>query len=241
MAKRSRERRAMSAEEVAAYLDARSEWAVLTTLQADGYPHSVTLGYFRLGEDVYLGMKEGTQKVRNVEREARASVLVTSAKAGVRSRGCCCRGRRRSCAIGGSGCGWRARRRGRGGMRRRRCRSACRRMACICGWRRDERCPGPTTEGGAGLTLRRRRRGGAGPRRGASAPAGGRGAGRAADRVLRRRGHRSRHAVRRGLGRGGDRRGNVPAGASLRPRCRGPRLRRRPPGRERCRRRRPKS
>ena len=72
----------MSAEEVAAYLDARSEWAVLTTLQPDGYPHSVTLGYFRLGEDVYLGMKEGTQKVRNVEWEARASVLVTSAKVG---------------------------------------------------------------------------------------------------------------------------------------------------------------
>lgn len=75
-------RRSMSVEEVHAYLDARDEWAVLTTLHPDGFPHSVTLGYFRLGEDIYLGMKDGTAKVRNAERDSRASVLVTSSKAG---------------------------------------------------------------------------------------------------------------------------------------------------------------
>ena len=69
----------MSVEQVAAYLDARDEWAVLTTLQPDSYSHSVTLGYFRLGGAVYLGMKDGSQKVLNVER---ASALVTSSKEG---------------------------------------------------------------------------------------------------------------------------------------------------------------
>ena len=70
----------MTPDEVRDYLDARREWAVLTTLTADGFPHSVTLGYFRLSDDIYLGMKDGTQKVRNAERDAHASVLVTSSK-----------------------------------------------------------------------------------------------------------------------------------------------------------------
>lgn len=78
---RPRERRSMTADEVRAYLDAGGEWAVLTTLHANGFPHSVTLGYFRLGDDVYLGMKDGTQKVRNAERDPHASVLVSSSKA----------------------------------------------------------------------------------------------------------------------------------------------------------------
>ena len=71
----------MTADEVHSYLDQRGEWAILTTLHPSGFPHSVTLGYFRLGDDVYLGMNDGTQKVRNAERDPRASVLVTSSKA----------------------------------------------------------------------------------------------------------------------------------------------------------------
>lgn len=71
----------MSDDEVNAYLDARAEWAILTTIGANGDPHTVALGYFRLGPDLYLGMRDGTQKVKNAERNARASVLVTAAKA----------------------------------------------------------------------------------------------------------------------------------------------------------------
>lgn len=70
----------MTDDEVRAYLDARREWAVLTTLGSNGLPHSVTLGYFRVGADVYLGMKDRTQKVRNAERDPRASILVTASK-----------------------------------------------------------------------------------------------------------------------------------------------------------------
>lgn len=78
---RPRQKRAMTAEEIAAYLDARREWAVLTTLGGNGLPHSVTLGYFRINDDLYLGMKDRTQKVRNAERDPRAAVLVSSARA----------------------------------------------------------------------------------------------------------------------------------------------------------------
>ena len=80
MARRPWQRRSMTEDEVRAYLDARDEWAVLTTLDSDGLPHSVTLGYFRLGDEVFLGMKDRTRKVRNAERDGRVSVLVTASK-----------------------------------------------------------------------------------------------------------------------------------------------------------------
>ncbi len=64
------------------YLDAREEWAVLTTLDADGYPHSVPLGYYRVGDAVCVGTPAATRKVRNAERDPRASLLVAGSKAG---------------------------------------------------------------------------------------------------------------------------------------------------------------
>ena len=35
-----------------AYLDDRPGWIILSTISPDGYPHSVPLGYFRLGDDI---------------------------------------------------------------------------------------------------------------------------------------------------------------------------------------------
>ena len=67
--------------EIAEYLDGRSEWAVLTTLDADGYPHSVALGYYRIGDVVYVGTPAGTRKVRNAEANPRASLMVAGSKA----------------------------------------------------------------------------------------------------------------------------------------------------------------
>jgi PPOX class probable F420-dependent enzyme len=64
-----------------AYLDAREEWAVLTTIDEDGYPHSVALGYYRIGEDLFVGTPARTRKVRNLERNPRASLLVARSKA----------------------------------------------------------------------------------------------------------------------------------------------------------------
>ena len=66
--------------EIAEYLDRRSEWAVLTTLDADGYPHSVALGYYRIGDVVYVGTPAGTRKVRNAEANPRGSLMVAGSK-----------------------------------------------------------------------------------------------------------------------------------------------------------------
>jgi nitroimidazol reductase NimA-like FMN-containing flavoprotein (pyridoxamine 5'-phosphate oxidase superfamily) len=74
--------RRLDGDELRDYLDARQEWAVLTTLDEDGYPHSVPLGYYRVGDAVCVGTPAGTHKVRNAERDPRASLLVAGAKAG---------------------------------------------------------------------------------------------------------------------------------------------------------------
>ncbi|WP_237570883.1 pyridoxamine 5'-phosphate oxidase family protein [Mycolicibacterium lacusdiani] len=66
----------MSDEEIEAYLDSRPSWAVLSTIEADGFPHSVPLGYFRLGRDIVMGVRDGTRKVANVENNPNVSVLL---------------------------------------------------------------------------------------------------------------------------------------------------------------------
>ena len=50
----------MTDEEVKAFLDTKPGWIVLSTIGQDGYPHSVPLGYFLLGDDVYIGCRAGT-------------------------------------------------------------------------------------------------------------------------------------------------------------------------------------
>ncbi|MEM1435765.1 MAG: pyridoxamine 5'-phosphate oxidase family protein [Pseudomonadota bacterium] len=61
-----------------AFLDSRPGWMVLCTQGADGYPHSVPLGYFRVDDRVYLGCRDHTTKVHNVERNPKVSLLVES-------------------------------------------------------------------------------------------------------------------------------------------------------------------
>jgi nitroimidazol reductase NimA-like FMN-containing flavoprotein (pyridoxamine 5'-phosphate oxidase superfamily) len=68
----------LTREEFDAFLDSRPGWIVLSTLDEDGYPHSVPLGYFRHGEEVVCGVRDGTHKVRNVERNPQVSLLVES-------------------------------------------------------------------------------------------------------------------------------------------------------------------
>src|SRR4029450_11839889 len=68
----------MTDQEVKAFLDAKSGWIVLSTLGRDGYPHSVPLGYFRLGDDVYIGCRAGTQKIKNIERNPKVSLVLES-------------------------------------------------------------------------------------------------------------------------------------------------------------------
>lgn len=68
--------RKLSDEEVAAYLDSRPGWAILSTIDSDGFPHSVPLGYFRLGRDIVMGVRDGTRKVANVESNPNVSVVL---------------------------------------------------------------------------------------------------------------------------------------------------------------------
>lgn len=64
--------------EIEAFLDAKPGWIVLSTIGRDGYPHSVPVGYFRLGQDIYIGCRAGTQKVKNIARRPQVSLVLES-------------------------------------------------------------------------------------------------------------------------------------------------------------------
>lgn len=66
----------MSREEFDDFLDSRPGWIVLSTVDGYGFPHSVPLGYFRHGDEVVCGVRDGTRKVRNVEANPKVSLLV---------------------------------------------------------------------------------------------------------------------------------------------------------------------
>ena len=68
--------RKLSDAQIEAYVDGRPAWAVLSTIDTDGFPHSVPLGYFRLGRDIVMGVRDGTRKVANVEGNPNVSVLL---------------------------------------------------------------------------------------------------------------------------------------------------------------------
>lgn len=65
----------MTDDEIRETLQRKDRWIALTTLGPDGFPHTVPLGYFLAGERIVMGCKDGTQKVRNVERDSRVSLL----------------------------------------------------------------------------------------------------------------------------------------------------------------------
>lgn len=87
--------RKLSDEEVAAYLDGRPGWAVLSTIDSDGFPHSVPLGYFRYGRDIVMGVRDGTRKVANVENNPNVSVMLEDGSTMADIRGVMLQGRAR--------------------------------------------------------------------------------------------------------------------------------------------------
>jgi nitroimidazol reductase NimA-like FMN-containing flavoprotein (pyridoxamine 5'-phosphate oxidase superfamily) len=66
----------LSDEQIEAFLDSRPGWAMLSTIDEDGFPHTVPLGYFRLGRDIIMGVRDGTRKVANVESNQNVSILL---------------------------------------------------------------------------------------------------------------------------------------------------------------------
>jgi nitroimidazol reductase NimA-like FMN-containing flavoprotein (pyridoxamine 5'-phosphate oxidase superfamily) len=68
----------LTLNEVNAFLDSKPGWITLTTIGPDGYPHSIPIGYFRLGDHVYCGGRQGTQKFKNIERNPKVSLSLES-------------------------------------------------------------------------------------------------------------------------------------------------------------------
>ncbi len=73
----------MTMEEMLAFLDEKprpdhSNYLVFTSMGPRGYPHSVPLSYFRVGEELIMGARVGTQKLRNIERDPRVSISLES-------------------------------------------------------------------------------------------------------------------------------------------------------------------
>ena len=64
----------MTRDEVYAYLDHGPRWARLATNGRNGYPHVVPLGYFRVGDHVYLNMRG--QRLANVRRDSKVCFVL---------------------------------------------------------------------------------------------------------------------------------------------------------------------
>jgi PPOX class probable F420-dependent enzyme len=65
----------MSVEEVAAFLD-EQRVVICATNGADGWPHLMPLWYTVRGEDVWAWTYAKSQKVRNLERDPRATLQI---------------------------------------------------------------------------------------------------------------------------------------------------------------------
>ena len=72
--------RKLSLEETHEFLDSKPGWITLTTIGPDGYPHTVPLGYFRLGDDIVMGVRGNTRKLKNIEGNPKVSLLLESGK-----------------------------------------------------------------------------------------------------------------------------------------------------------------
>ena len=70
----------MSKEEVDAFLDSKPGWMMLTSQGKDGYPHTVPIGYFRDGDRIFMGCRDNTQKVKNIERNPKVSLVIEDGK-----------------------------------------------------------------------------------------------------------------------------------------------------------------
>lgn len=82
----------MTRDEVHAFLDSRPGWIALTTMSASGHPHTIPIGYFRQGDRVYMGCRAGTQKLKNIERNPKVSLMLESGSTMQDIKGVCIQG-----------------------------------------------------------------------------------------------------------------------------------------------------
>ncbi|MGK2964142.1 MAG: pyridoxamine 5'-phosphate oxidase family protein, partial [Tepidiformaceae bacterium] len=62
-------------EEGEAFIKSQTTGA-LVTIGADGYPHATPLGFYRVGDDLYMSGRRRTQRVVNIERNPKVCFLV---------------------------------------------------------------------------------------------------------------------------------------------------------------------
>ena len=72
--------RHLTEDEIFQFLGQKKHWIILTSLDEDGFPHSVPMGYFVLDGDICMGCKPATRKVRNIERNPKVSLLLESGR-----------------------------------------------------------------------------------------------------------------------------------------------------------------
>ena len=68
--------RQLTRQEAHEFLDSKPSWIMLSTIGPDGYPHTVPLGYFRLGDEILMGVRCGTRKLRNIQANPKVSLLL---------------------------------------------------------------------------------------------------------------------------------------------------------------------
>ena len=74
--------RKLTREEAHDFLDSKPGWITLSTIGHDGFPHTVPLGYFRLGDEILMGVRSQTSKLRNIQTNPKVSLLLESGKTG---------------------------------------------------------------------------------------------------------------------------------------------------------------
>ena len=70
--------RQLTLQEAHEFLDSKPGWIALTTIGPDGFPHTVPLGYFRLGDEILMGVRNHTLKLRNIRHNPNVSLLLES-------------------------------------------------------------------------------------------------------------------------------------------------------------------
>ena len=72
--------RKLTRQEAHEFLDSKPGWIMLSTIGSDGYPHTVPLGYFRLGDEILMGVRPGTRKLRNIQGNPKVSLLLENGR-----------------------------------------------------------------------------------------------------------------------------------------------------------------
>ncbi len=70
--------RKLTRDEAHEFLDSKPGWITLSSIGPDGFPHTVPLGYFRLGDEILMGVRSQTAKLSNIQANPKVSLLLES-------------------------------------------------------------------------------------------------------------------------------------------------------------------